>query len=82
MILAVIHLVPIVCYGAFIAGGALVAWLSDRAVNKEPKKKKEIIGEETVDDILSQDLLAPMDKNKEDDGRKYCCSRYSNDPRC
>lgn len=65
--LAVIPLVPILCYGAIAAGSFLASWLIEREPKKKDdksEKKKDKVDKkiETTDDILSQDLMIPREK--------------------
>lgn len=67
--LAAIHIVPVLIYGAAMAGGALATWLSQREPKEEDEKKevkKKTKKKETTDDILSKDLMTPREKEEDD----------------
>lgn len=70
--LAVIHLVPVLIYGAAMVGGALATWLTTREPKKEDEKKdekKKSKKPEMTEDILSRDLMS-SNKSEKSDGYK------------
>ena len=68
--LAAIYLIPVICYGAVVVGGAFVSWLIDKPPTKKKDEKnikkvspKKIeTDEERIEAILSHNLM--MSKGK------------------